>query len=190
MREEDGRQVKGERRKKQEARRRVLRSVFHVFMLILLVSSCGTRKKLVMLSPPADYQWMTGKIKGELEVDGEKLGFSGTIRMRRDSAIWISASAMMGMESLRTLMTQDSVIVVNRMDQTYLAEPLSEVAGKLNLPMTLESSQALLLGNGTSDHVEIHYGPYLAKIRYSDIQWDQPTSFPIKINKKYERMKL
>ena len=157
--------MRGEARsKKQEGRRWGKLSVFHLLVMLLIVTSCGTRKKLVMLSPPADYQWMTGKIKGEVVVDGEEFGFTGAVRMCRDSAVWISASAMMGMESLRSLITQDSVIVVNRAAQTYLAEPLYIVAGKLNLPMTLQESQSLLLGNGTSDHVELRYGPYLARI--------------------------
>jgi hypothetical protein len=38
--------------------------------------------------------------------------------------------------------------------------------------------------------VELQFGPYTAKIRYSDIHWDEPTTFPIKINESYERMKL
>lgn len=80
--------------------------------------------------------------------------------------------------------------MVNRMDQTYLAEPLQLVAEKMHLPATLQETQALLLGNGANDHVAIQFGPYAAKIRYSDIQWNEPTTFPIKINKKYERMKL
>lgn len=113
--------------------------------------------------------------------------------MRRDSTIWISASAMMGMESLRTLITQDSVIVINRLNQTYIAEPF--LVALVALPesfhaTSLHDCQAVLLGNGASDRVKIQFGPYTAHIHYTDIQWDVPTSFPIKINKKYERIKL
>lgn len=159
---------------------------------VLLFSSCSSKKKMVSPTANLDYQWMTAKISGEVTLtsDLSPLTINGALRMRRDSAIWISASAMMGMESLRTLITQDSVIMVNRMDQTYLAEPLQLVAEKLHLPATLQETQTLLLGKGTNAPVAIQFGPYKAKIRYSDIQWNEPTTFPIKINKKYERMKL
>ena len=111
--------------------------------------------------------------------------------MRRDRTIWISASALMGIENLRALITQDSVILINRMDQTYLAETLVETCHGASLhPTTLHEFQAMLLGNGTSDAVVVQFGPYLAKIKYSDIHWDEPTTFPMKINKKYERIKL
>ncbi len=134
---------------------------------------------------------MTAKMTMDLSAPGMELkDVAGTLRMRRDSTVWISASAFMGMENIRALMTQDSLVLINRVDQTYLAEPLSEVAEKLQLPTTLQECQTLLLGNGNADHVELQWGPYTAKIRYSDIQWDHPTSFPMKINPKYERMKL
>ena len=169
-----------------------LKVITAVGFLLLLLASCTSHKKVVSPTAHADYEWMTAKISGEVTLTSNlsTFTFNGTLRMRRDSAVWISASAMMGMESLRTLITQDSVIMVNRMDQTYLAEPLQLVAEKMHLPATLQETQALLLGNGANDHVAIQFGPYAAKIRYSDIQWNEPTTFPIKINKKYERMKL
>lgn len=160
-------------------------------VVLLLAASCSSRKKLVTTMPHADFQWMTAKMEMDIKAPGLKLdNVTGALRMRRDSAIWISAAALMGMESIRTLITEDSVVLINRVDQTYLTEPLDSVAQKLNLPMTLRECQTKLLGNGTGDPVELQFGPYTAKIRYSDIHWNEPTTFPIKISKKYERMKL
>lgn len=135
-----------------------------------------------------DYEWVSAKFNGELKVDNEAFSFSGTLRMRRDSTVWISASVFMGMESLRLLATQDSVVMINRMNQTYLAEPITAVIKTVPAP-SLREIQTLLLGDGTTDHVEIPWGSFLTKIRYSDIQWNEPTTFPIKINKNYERIK-
>lgn len=162
-----------------------------VAMAVLwLVSSCAARKKLVS-DTHSDYQWMSAKMTMDITAPGMELNnVSGVLRMRRDSTVWISAAAVLGLESIRTLITQDSVIMINRVNQTYLAEPLSSVATTLQRPLSLQECQSLLLGNGASDHVEIQFGPYTAKIRYSDIQWDEPQTFPMKISKKYERMKL
>ena len=159
---------------------------------LLQASSCTAKKKLVSpMAHAAHYEWMSAKMSGELKVESGEFPFSGTLRMRRDSTIWISASALMGIENLRALITQDSVFLINRMDQTYLAETLVETCHGASLPpMTLHEFQAMLLGNGTSDAVVVQFGPYLAKIQYSDIHWDEPTTFPMKINKKYERIKL
>lgn len=153
-------------------------------VVLLLVASCASRKKAVSpLARAADYTWMSAKMNGQLEVENNgSFDFSGSLRMRRDSVVWLSVSAFMGMESFRARVTTDTIVVVNRMDQTYVEEPLTK--------MTVGEIQSLLLGKGTSDQVTILWGPYTAKIRYSDIHWDEPQTFPIKINKKYERVKL
>ena len=176
----------------------VFRFPFSVMLLLLLVSSCTSKKKLVSpMAHAASYEWMSAKINGELITENADstirspfsvLRFTGSLRMRRDSTIWISASALMGIENLRALITRDSVVLINRMEQTYLAEPLSVMEETLGTP-SLQELQSMLLGNGTSEHVEIQYGPYSVKIRYADIRWDEPTTFPIKINPKYERMR-
>ena len=168
---------------------RVVIGCVSMAMLLWLGTSCSPKKQLV--SSPwthlSDYEWFTAKLQMDVSAPNLEMNdISGQLRMRRDSAIWISASAMMGMESLRALITEDSVILINRMDKTFLAEPLTEVASRFNWPATLQENQALLLG----EPVEIRFGSYMAKIQYTDIHWDEPTTFPIKINKNYERMKL
>jgi hypothetical protein len=175
---------------------------------LLLASSCTAKKKLISpMAHAASYEWMSAKMNGELKTENAErktenadstfrspfsvLRFTGSLRMRRDSTIWISASALMGIENVRALITQDSVFLINRMNQTYLAENLEETCRGVSLPpMTVQDFQAVLLGNGTSDQVVVRFGPYVANIQYSDIHWDEPTTFPMKINKKYERMVL
>ena len=160
-----------------------------VFLVLLLLgASCSSKKKLVNTQPATvDYEWMTAKATMDLSAPGAEFkNVSGIVQMRRDSVIWISASAFMGMENVRALVTQDSVVMINRVDQTYFVEPLEEVAAKFQWPATLREIQAKLLG----EHAELRFGPYTAKIRYSDIHWNEPTTFPIKINKNYERIKL
>lgn len=138
---------------------------------------------------PENYEWMSAKMSGELKTEDEAYDFSGNLRMRRDSTVWITVSGSMGMEGARVLITQDSVIVVNRVDKTYFMEPLSVIAETEHTP-SLQDLQVALLGDGVSDHVTLQWGPYIAIIRYSDVQWNKPLSFPIKINKKYERVRL
>ena len=162
----------------------------YLLLVLLLFSSCHARKKMVSpMAHAADYEWMTAKMSGEVKVDRGEMPFSGILRMQRDSVVWISATAMMGMEAVRACITNDSIVFINRLNKTYLAEPFSEVSEHMQSPLTLQETQRLLLGDGLSDHVELQYGPYSAKIRYSDIHWDEPTTFPIKINQNYERIK-
>lgn len=155
----------------------------------LLIASCTSKRKLVApMAPVANYAWMTAKM--EVREENGEVNLTGTIRMRRDSVVWVSLAAFMGMESVRACVTNDSVIVLNRIEKTYLSESLHDASEYFSIPMTLKECQAMLLGNGESDQVEVRYGSYRAKIRYSDIHWDEPTTFPININKNYERLRL
>ena len=155
--------------------------------MLLLVASCSSRKKLV--SPPIatpDFEWMTAKMTMDITAPGMEMNdVSGVLRMRRDSVIWISASAFMGVENVRLLITQDSVVFLNRVDQNYFIEPLEKVAARYQWPATLHETQDLLLG----EQPELRLGHFSTKIKYSDIRWNEPTTFPIKINKNYERIK-
>ena len=78
-----------------------LKVITAVGFLLLLLASCTSHKKVVSPTAHADYEWMTAKISGEVTLTSNlsTFTFNGTLRMRRDSAVWISASAMMGMES-------------------------------------------------------------------------------------------
>ena len=161
-----------------------------VAAMLLLVSSCTSKKQLTPPNPAATYGWMTAKMTMDVSAPGMEFNnISGSLRMRRDSTIWISASVMMGMETVRALITPDTVTVLNRFDKTYIVEPITKVTEKWNLPWTFEEGQRMLVGDGVG-HVELQFGPYTAKIRYSDLKWDEPTTFPMKINDKYERIKL
>lgn len=154
---------------------------------VVLLASCSTKKKLVTDQPLVDFEWMTAKVSGELTLTSShsSVDFHGTMRMRRDSAVWLSASAFMGMENVRVLITQDTVTLINRVDQTYLIEPYDEMADRYHWPATLRETQNLLLGK----EPKLRIGPYEARIEYSDIRWNEPTRFPMKINQNYERVK-
>ena len=165
---------------------------FSVFLLLLLLTvACTSKRKTVSPMVHAkDYTWMSAKVNGELSMEnGENVRFTGLLRMYRDSTVWLSVSAFMGVENARILVTNDSVMMLNRVNQTYLAEPISSLMETHQVP-SLQELQSLLLGNGSSEHVELQWVPYTAKIQYEDIHWDEPTTFPMKINKKYERVKL
>ena len=80
--------------------------------------------------------------------------------------------------------------MIDRVDKTYLYESLDYLVSGWHISQDFEEFQKMLLGDGNTDHVELRFGPYIAKIRYSDIRWDEPTTFPIKISDNYQRINL
>ena len=173
-------------------------------LAVLLLASCASRKKTMAPVPPQSFEWLTAKLDIQAEVNGQSYNdLSGQLRMRKDSIIWVSLTATMGMEVLRAKISADSIWVLNRMEKTYLAEPMDSLAQQLGeyrisrLPMV----QFALLNNIEGippvenqtvawNQYDYYTGDIKLKIKYSNIKLDQPTTFPLKITDKMERMQL
>ncbi|WP_375416944.1 DUF4292 domain-containing protein [uncultured Hymenobacter sp.] len=88
------------------------------------------------------------KAKGKLQIDfkGRKQGANMSLRIRRDSAIWLSGS-LVGVEGVRALLTPDSVRVVMPLQREYFAGGYRYLSQLLGVPVTFGQLQALLLGD-------------------------------------------
>ncbi len=93
-----------------------------------------------------DSPYLTAKGKVQATIKGDEKSATINIRMRRDSAIWVSAG-LLGFEGVRALLTPDSVRVINRLDKTYFAGGYDYLTKLLNVPVSFTQAQALLLGN-------------------------------------------
>ena len=138
----------------------------------------------------------------DIQAEGNGMSFdnlTGQLRMRNDSIVWLSVTATMGVEVLRAKVSNDSVWILNRMEKTYLAEPLDSLCAKVGMPLSLPLVQTLLLDNNEgvppveNQMVQLKtfvMGNMAAKIRYKNIKLDEKTTFPLKITDKMERMRL
>src|SRR6266513_1723375 len=57
--------------------------------------------------------------------DGKKYNVTAHVRMYKDSVIWISITAILGIEGLRAYITKDSVHLLNKQDKTYSVRVVS-----------------------------------------------------------------
>ena len=168
--------------------------------LLLATTSCASRKKTVAPVQPQAFEWMTSRL--DIQAENNSMSFdnlSGQMRMRKDSLIWLSVTAAVGVEVLRAKINSDSVWVINRLEKTYLAEPLESVSNRLGMQLSLPLIQTLLLDNNEglspveNQIVQLKnftLGNMSAKIRYKNIKLDEKTTFPLKITDKMERIPL
>lgn len=124
---------------------------------------------------------------------------SGQLRMSHDSLIWLSVTATMGVEVLRAKISNDSVWILNRLEKTYLAEPLDSIAIQLGMPISIPWVENLLLDNNEGippvDNQTVQLktfvlGDFSAKIRYNNIKINEKTTFPLKITNKMQRVRI
>ena len=166
----------------------------------LLLASCSARKKTIQPTPPQSFEWLTANLSIQAEGNGMASDdLSGQLRMRRDSIAWLSVTATMGVEVLRAKVSNDSVWIVNRLEKTYLAEPLDSLAIQLGMPLNMTWVENLLFDNNQGippvDNQTIQLktfvmGGFSAKIRYNNIKINEKTTFLLKITDKMQRERI
>ncbi|NBO24307.1 MAG: DUF4292 domain-containing protein [Chlamydiae bacterium] len=87
-------------------------------------------------------------------------GFSANIRIKRDSAIWVSISPALGIEVMRAVLTKDSVKFVDRINKRYYIGDYRYINKLLETEIDYELIEALLTGNNFSfyDYGKFRYG--------------------------------
>jgi hypothetical protein len=129
---------------------------------ILVLSSCKTTRSTIkdpIKEYGADYLFeklkenelkfesFSAKFNLDMVVDKKKTSFRGQLRMRKDSAIWISFSPALGIEMARVLITTDSVKFINRLNKTYFVGDYEFVRNFIGTDVDYDVLQSILLGN-------------------------------------------
>lgn len=95
-----------------------------------------------------DFETFSAKVKVDFEgSDGKKNDFNAFIRLRKDSVLWVSINALLGIEAFRVLITPDSVKVLNKLDKVAQLRSVSYLKEITKLPFTFKELQDLILGN-------------------------------------------
>lgn len=92
------------------------------------------------------FQYLNGRGKVHFKQKNTDQAANFNLRVRRDSAIWLSGS-LLGIEGVRALLTPDSVRVVNRLQKSYFAGDYAYLSQLLNVPVSYQQMQAILLGD-------------------------------------------
>lgn len=94
------------------------------------------------------YQTFNAKVNVDYQGgDGKKYDVNAIVRMYKDSAIWVSVNAVLGIEAMRLLVTKDSVKLLNKIEKTYTGRSVSYLQEVTSLPLDLYTLQDLIIGN-------------------------------------------
>lgn len=94
------------------------------------------------------YQTFSSKVNVDYRGSGGKnYDVNANIRMQRDSVIWISVNAVLGIEALRAIITRDSVKLIDKLNKTYTARSVDYLQEVTSLPLNLATLQDLIIGN-------------------------------------------
>jgi Domain of unknown function (DUF4292) len=95
-----------------------------------------------------DFTTFSAKIDVDYEDgDGKKYNLTAHLRMYKDSVIWVSITAILGIEGLRAYITNDSLKLLDKQNKIYTARSVTYLKEVSELPLDLSSLQDLLIGN-------------------------------------------
>jgi len=142
----------------------------------LLVLAC-TPKKIIVAPPPAGadttlvsdkktealellkakdlaFQTLSLRAKANLNIGGNENNVSMQLRMQKDQKIWVSITAIAGIEVARAMITPDSLLIRNNLERTYIKKPFSFIYGYANKQITFKWLQSVLSGNTIGDFMQ------------------------------------
>src|ERR1700744_3316066 len=88
------------------------------------------------------FNTFSGKASTKLNINGNSNRVTLNIRIQHGKKIWVSITAIAGIEVARALITPDSLLVVNRLQSVYIRKPFSYIykfTGKSVNYLTVES---------------------------------------------------
>ena len=101
-----------------------------------------------LLANRIEFETFSAKINTDYQGgDGKKYDVNAFIRLKKDSLIWISINAALGIEAMRVLIDKDSVRILNKLDKEYQVRSLEYLTEVAALPLDLRTLQELIIGN-------------------------------------------
>jgi hypothetical protein len=155
-------------------KRNILNKIAILCLLVVVVTGCKSKKLVVVNRPVKDsvaavkvndvatrlaairskqvtFNTFTGKAKTKLSINGNENDVTLNIRIARDQKIWISITAILGVEAARAVITPDSILVVNRLQGLYLRKPFNYVHDFASKQVNFQTVQSLLVGNAIGE---------------------------------------
>lgn len=94
------------------------------------------------------FNTFSSKVKVNYSDDkNNRFDFNTFVRMKSDSAIWISIIAALNIEAFRVLITPDSIVIMDKINRTIQKKPVSYLQEITRIPFDFRTLQNLIVGN-------------------------------------------
>lgn len=133
--------------------------------LMMIVSACRKPKDAVREVPVKnrtagyllkryaenkyDFDWLGMKVDASFGTEENSDNFKATIRMRKDSVIWVSIVPALGIEMIRVMITPDSLKYLSKIPENkfYYTGGFEDIVRLIGIEFDFEMLQDLLVGN-------------------------------------------
>lgn len=94
-----------------------------------------------------NFSFYQSRAKVNYQDDKQKIELDINLVMEKDQYIWMSVTAVLGIEVARIMITQDSVKILDRLHRKYIATDFDYIQRMSNVPLKLNNLQNLIIGN-------------------------------------------
>jgi outer membrane biogenesis lipoprotein LolB len=94
-----------------------------------------------------NFSFYQSRAKVNYKDDKQKVELDVNLIMEKDQYIWMSVTAVLGIEVARIMITQDSVKILDRLHRKYIAADFDYIQRMSNVPLKLNNLQNLIVGN-------------------------------------------
>lgn len=110
-------------------------------------ASAAKKKLAAIRAQQVSFNTFAGKAKTKLNINGNSNDVTLNIRILKDQKIWVSITAIAGIEVARALITPDSIQVMNRLQSVYIKKPFSYIYKYASTQVNYKTVESLLVGN-------------------------------------------
>jgi len=147
-----------------------MRGVFIIIFMALVLPACKSKKHLGKTSRRnvdslvfvhsengkdsllrQKWQYFSGRMAVDYYSKDEEQSFNLALRMRKDSIIWFSVSAVAGIQVMKGVITNDSIRALDLFNKRYYAYGISTLGKKFGADIGLRELQNIFLGNPIFD---------------------------------------
>lgn len=158
-------------------RRNILTKTVYVLLFLAVLAGCKVTKVVIssppelvempVLVPEPDntrkdklnsihknnivFNTLSVKSKAVLSISDKINDVNMNFRIKNNEVIWVSVTAIAGLEVARALITPDSVKILNRIDNIYISKPFTYIHEFTNDQINFNTLQAILIGNTVSE---------------------------------------
>jgi hypothetical protein len=154
-----------------------------LMMLLVVISiSCSVSKRTIrkpIKEEGADYlfenlkknelkyEYISARFSASFYQNKNRTSFSGQLRIHKDSIIWVSISPALGIEMARIMITNDSILYMNRLDNTYFISDFDYINTKINSTLDFDMLQSFLTGNDFSFYENSSFKAGIDNLQYT-----------------------
>lgn len=113
---------------------------------LLFMANAQAQTTIKVPVKPMNWKYCTAKYEVSINSDGEEMAGNISIRMKSDSVLWFSVSAVLGIQIMKGIIRKDSAFLLDLYNKKYYAYSLKDLESAQSLPSNILALQNIFMG--------------------------------------------